>query len=135
MKHRRVLAVIGLILVLGVGVVFNANVRGFFHAIVVAPPGVCGRPFSAAEWQSKHATEGERSIRSQMADELISSRRLIGMSKLQVAKLLGEPGAASHDNVSEYVLGPERGWGVDYETLRITFDRSGEVVKAEISAN
>lgn len=92
------------------------------------------RSFDSVAWQSKHATDGDYSIRSRMVDDLISSKRLSGMDRKQVTKLLGKPDNLI-GNQYWYSLGEERGYlKVDWEALEITFS-SGRVVKVETSVH
>ena len=71
-----------------------------------------------------------------MVDDLISSRRLIGLQPDQVKKLLGPPAApgfpyGARDSALHYELGPERGlFRMDSEWLLIGTGADGAINKA-----
>ncbi len=89
-------------------------------------------PFNASKWQ-RHSLDGNPMwpTRLRMADDLISSHRLIGLSRKEVEQLLGPPDHTSwgDDPGLVYFLGPERGMiRIDSELLFVTLDRVGNVV-------
>ena len=91
--------------------------------------------FEANTWRNQQYIEHDVMWppRLRMVDDLMSTRRLDGLTKDQVLELLGKPedkgfpaGAASCD--IHYYLGPERGvLRIDSEWLFITLDDSGRV--------
>jgi outer membrane protein assembly factor BamE (lipoprotein component of BamABCDE complex) len=63
-----------------------------------------------------------------MADDLVRTRRLDGMTRAQVIALLGEPPKTPYfkDYDLVYLLGPERGsLRIDSEWLVVKFGRDG----------
>lgn len=89
---------------------------------------LCFRPstnFDAARWNDKNLPA---SVRLQMADDLIRTHRLDGMTRGEVIALLGEPPKTPYFKNYElvYLLGPERGlMRIDSEWLIVTFGRDG----------
>ena len=65
--------------------------------------------------------------RQRMMEDLVENH-LTGLTKTEVVSLLGDPdsGLLSRESESSivYVLGPERGLGVDYQCLMINFDEN-----------
>jgi len=81
--------------------------------------------FDAAHWNAKNLPA---SVRLQMADDLIQTHRLDGMTRSQVISLLGEPPKTPYfkDYDLVYLLGPERGFmPIDSEWLVVKFGRDG----------
>lgn len=75
--------------------------------------------------------------RKRMADDLLKRGLLKQKTRAEVIELLGEPDNASFtskDGIA-YVLGPERGYGVDYEWLQIHFDTRGYVRDANTTTD
>jgi hypothetical protein len=73
--------------------------------------------------------------RQRMADWLVYSGKLTGLTKPQVYAMLGEP--PSTDKFPEwdvvYVLGPERGFiSIDYEWLALRLGADGKVSDATV---
>ena len=90
------------------------------------------RAFDSHAW--KHQTRAEEASmgppRLCMADSLVGSGRLDGMTKGQVIDLLGPPSSEVTDDTYffDYYLGPERGFiRIDSETLVIEFRDDGKV--------
>ncbi len=73
--------------------------------------------------------------RARIADRLISSQALIGRSKSDIAKMLGEPPPTEYFREWDmvYILGSERGFfSIDSEWLVIQLDSSGTATDASI---
>ncbi|RYD95164.1 MAG: hypothetical protein EOP50_08395 [Sphingobacteriales bacterium] len=73
--------------------------------------------------------------RARIADRLISTQALIGKSKPDIAKMLGEPPPTEYFREWDmvYILGAERGFlSIDSEWLVIQFDSSGTATEAAI---
>ncbi len=70
-----------------------------------------------------------------MADGLVGSKKLIGMTRQELQELLGSsPENDRYPGALTYWLGPERGFmSIDSEWLVIGFDDSGKASSAEIS--
>jgi hypothetical protein len=88
-------------------------------------------PFDGAAWQDMRQINSEDPVRIRMVDDLIRSKRLDGLSRAEVERLLGNIGiktslffGQSHDLA--YWLGPERG-SIYIEWLAIDFDKDGVV--------
>jgi len=96
------------------------------------------RDFERSSWLN--GTKESQGIfpRLGMADSLIASNTLHGMSKKKVLDLLGKPDMEkvrwNEENISLiYWLGPERGFmSVDSEWLAIRIDKKGKVYKYSI---
>jgi len=92
--------------------------------------------FSPEQWQAVSATEGTYPTPRQMMVSEVK-KRVIGLSRQQVVALLGPPTETNKivsplDNSLVYVLGPERGVGVDFEWLRIDVNDTGVVIAATV---
>ena len=91
--------------------------------------------FDSAAWQDVKQVESHDPVRIRMVDSLISSRRLDGISREEVEKLLGKSDDTEYFKAYDavYWLGPERGFiGIDSEWLVITYDAHGKVRSHEI---
>lgn len=76
--------------------------------------------------------------RYRIADRLVSSGRLIGMTRAQVIELLGPPTDTDkfRDHTLVYVLGPERGFiSIDYEWLLVDTGTDGKVRSAAVTSD
>ena len=71
--------------------------------------------------------------RQRIADALTECRSLEGLGREQVLRMLRPPNsrAANHPG-DAWVLGPERGYGVDNELLEVGYDAAGRVRRVEI---
>ena len=93
------------------------------------------RTFDAVAWRVQESTEQDSMWppRLCMVDDLMASRRLIGMTKTQVVELLGPPepeGFPFGANASDihYYLGPDRGFiRIDSEWLLLKFGEDGRL--------
>src|SRR4030095_3738359 len=95
----------------------------------------CPLPFVPSWWNVDAERGTMLRTRYRIADHLVGSGRLIGMSKSDVVGLLGPPADADKftDHGLVYVLGPERGWiSIDYEWLLVDFDSAGRVNSAVV---
>jgi hypothetical protein len=85
--------------------------------------------FDGESWRSDPG--GRLGVRLTMADGLIARCALRKLSRRAVIQMLGEPVANNSfapdgwDTV--YLLGEERGLGIDHEWLAIRFDKTGNV--------
>lgn len=88
--------------------------------------------FVSADWKNPKLVYSNDPIRIRMVDDLLRRRRLVGMSRLEVLKLLGRPDyrfGARHYYF--YFLGPERGWlQIDDEMPMLDFGGSDRVISA-----
>lgn len=48
-------------------------------------------PFDGDSWKNGHVPFWSQPIRARMARDIVSTRRLIGLSKIQVVSILGQP--------------------------------------------
>ena len=96
-------------------------------------------PFVASQWRASDPEEvGALRVRQRMADWLVITHRLDGLSHREVVDLLGNP--PPHDKFRGaglvYVLGPERGFiSIDYEWLVLTFGKAGTVEHVAIQTD
>ncbi|WP_049761603.1 hypothetical protein [Candidatus Korobacter versatilis] len=92
-------------------------------------------PFESRAWNDPAQIDGSDPVRIRMVDDLISSRRLDGLTRNEVEQLLGERTVSdtfAHHSLT-YWLGPERGFmGIDSEWLAIDFGTDGRVSKYQI---
>lgn len=105
--------------------------------VLTAPPAptINHIPFNAEAWRANPVSDLESmtlgTIRQTMVDDLLKQRRLIGMSRAEVEKLLGTPGKGMNGEF-EYLLGSERSsLAMDPEVLHIFFEND-RAVKAQI---
>ena len=96
--------------------------------------------FSSIQWKNAaHLSETPLwPVRLRMVDDLISSKRLDGLTKTEVLELLGqpyqtEPSLGAAPEMFSYYLGPERGViRIDSEWLVILFNDDGTVEQYRI---
>jgi len=95
-------------------------------------------PFVAAWWNPGGPSRGEvLHVRQRMADWMVYSKSLVGLSRAEVVLKLGRPEPSEYNAQGEdmvYVLGSARGvLTFDFiEALVLRFDQSGQVVEAKI---
>ena len=90
-------------------------------------------PFVRAAWDAESASDGPLHLRHRMADRLVSTQRLRGMSRARVVELLGEPDALTAGGEMVYVLGNDRSFlGIDSELLSVRLDHTGAVTGVAI---
>jgi hypothetical protein len=71
--------------------------------------------------------------RQRIADVLTECRSLEGLGRKQVLRMLRSPNARAASGPGDaWVLGPERGYGVDNESLEVRYDARGRVREVEI---
>ena len=71
--------------------------------------------------------------RQRIADALVECRSLEGRGRSEVLRMLRSPDGRSADGRADaWTLGPERGYGVDDESLEVRYDASGRVRQVEI---
>jgi hypothetical protein len=116
---------VGLVVVVGIVVFYAIVLRDFFG------PGQ--RPFDPVVWRSHPGRFDRGSIRQMMSDDLLRKHPLLGKSRLEVETLLGPADTTEYfpDYDMEYLLGQERGFGVDAEWLIIRLDSADKVVEAK----
>jgi outer membrane protein assembly factor BamE (lipoprotein component of BamABCDE complex) len=92
-----------------------------------------GRHFDRALWRNS-ATPA--SVRLRMADDLVNSQKLVGLTRQQVVELLGEPPKTEYFKEFDlvYYLGAERGFiSIDSEWLVLKLGPDGQVKRASIA--
>ncbi len=92
-----------------------------------------GRHFDPSKWRNS-ATPA--SARLRMADDLVNSQRLVGLTRQEVVVLLGEPPKTEYFKEFDlvYYLGPERGFmSIDSEWLVLKLGPEGRVKRATIA--
>jgi hypothetical protein len=92
-----------------------------------------GRHFDPSLWSNSRTPE---SVRLGMADDLIRTRMLLGLTRHEVVALLGEPPKTEYFEEFDliYYLGPERGFmGIDSEWLVLKLGPEGRVNRATIA--
>lgn len=86
--------------------------------------------FSTERWLKDHEE------RTDMVDDLLTERRLIGKTEKEVIALLGPPTDTEYFSAEDaivYYLGAERGFiSIDSEWLLLWYDDSDKVVKHEV---
>jgi len=71
-----------------------------------------------------------------MADDLVNSQKLVGLTRQEVVAILGEPPKTEYFKEFDlvYYLGPERGFmGIDSEWLVLKLGPEGRVKRATIA--
>jgi len=101
-------------------------------------------PFDAAAWkqvtgpQNATQSEGYRTIRSKMIEDLLKRYKFDGWTREQVVDLLGQPNDPG-DSFDQwdivYVLGLQRGgaFSLDWEALGFKFDSQGRVTSYHLA--
>jgi hypothetical protein len=92
-----------------------------------------GRHFDPSLWGD---SQTPASVRLRMADDLVDNKKLIGLTRLEVVALLGEPPKTEYFKEFDmvYYLGPERGFiSIDSEWLVLKLGPDGRVVRATIA--
>src|SRR3954470_8173451 len=93
-------------------------------------------PFVSSWWRSSDITTGgPLHLRQRMADWLVLTHGLNGMSAADVVKLLGNPPRTDKFRGAGlvYVLGRERGFvSIDFEWLVLTMGKAGTVENAAV---
>jgi hypothetical protein len=91
------------------------------------------RPFDPVAWRAGDR-QPERE-REEMADDLVASRALLGKTRSEVVRLLGEPPPTEYFRSFDlvYRLGMERGFmSIDSEWLVLKLGPDGRVVECRI---
>jgi hypothetical protein len=93
-----------------------------------------GRAFNPVAWRDEALVE--QGVRLSMADRLVARDALLGKTRSEVVKLLGEPtvpGGAVGVWDLEYLLGLHRGFpGIGYECLVMRLGADGRVCECRI---
>jgi len=88
-------------------------------------------PFDAEEWST-----ASMRLRGNMAADLISTRRLMKLSRTEVVQLLGRPGGKTEDTLWYGVdLGRREDFRGEAYRLRITFDGKGQAAAVELEGH
>jgi hypothetical protein len=90
-------------------------------------------PFDAVAWKSEEALTND--VRIRMVDDLLLRRSFRGMTREQVAAIIGVPDKTEYFKEWDlvYWLGPERGFiGIDSEWLVFRLDRQQKVTDLRI---
>ena len=107
---------------------------GFVSCFKQTEP-VESKSFDSKKWKSVSDVDLEKShLRLSMVDDLVSSRKLIGLNRDEVIAILGAP-QANHlfENIElVYLVGADRHFGIDFEWLVIETNENGIVVATEI---
>jgi hypothetical protein len=94
------------------------------------------RSFDSVVWKSSLSENSlANPVRLRMVDSLLRRHRLVGMSRAEIAALLGTPHPTEYFRNYDlvYWLGPERGFiSIDSEWLVIRFDSNDRVAEARI---
>ena len=102
-----------------------------WYAVYSAP-----LPFVQSWWNAAgYKPDDSLHKRARIADQLVSSKALIGKSRQQIVQMLGEPPPSEyfHDWNMVYKLGDERGsFSIDSEWLVIRFGSSGNATEAAV---
>jgi hypothetical protein len=91
------------------------------------------RPFDRKVWLANASNYGRGNPRGQMADDLRKRWLRKGMTRKEVKALLGEPDPQGPEGVYEYNLGNWAWCPICPDVLDIHFDKSGRLVRAEIT--
>jgi hypothetical protein len=92
-----------------------------------------GRHFDPSLWRNSTTPA---SVRLRMADDLVNSQKLVGLTRQEVVALLGEPPKTEYFKEFDlvYYLGPERGFmSIDSEWLVLKLGIEGRVKRATIA--
>lgn len=88
--------------------------------------------FNEAEWRSlARKTTDASCYRGGMAQDLKTNILRIGLTKVEVEKLLGEPDSI-RVTFHEYFLGMCSGLRIDFDTPDVHFDSEGRLVKVQV---
>jgi hypothetical protein len=86
--------------------------------------------FDSALWKSKKPFEHNRTVRSQMIDDLLSTHNFAGWERHELEALLGPPDKSNPEDWDVgYLLGADRSFGIDFEVLVFRFDDSARVTE------
>jgi hypothetical protein len=105
-------------------------------------PAASKKPFDSSEWKKAGLShsQGERSVRGQMLDDLLVRKaHLKGWSRQEVVDLLGQPSArmtGAATNTENYLVGHIKGCRPGYESsLVLTFDQDNKVADCGFSVD
>lgn len=91
-------------------------------------------PFDSNTWKTS-LSKPHDSIRLRMVDDLLRSRKLVGMTRTELVAILGEPPLlpSRRDYDMVYWLGPQRGYmGLDSESLGVRLSADQRVTEVRI---
>lgn len=86
--------------------------------------------FSSTVWKASPATCDHDSMRQRMVDDLLASKKLIGLQQSEVEALIGPSDGPYYGYDLCYMVGGQRGMGPDNEFLLIKLDEAGRVSEA-----
>jgi hypothetical protein len=94
---------------------------------------MAGRSFDAERWRA--AAPGT-DIRGKMAGDLVQSRRLVGMRRVEVIQLLGQPQRENREagrwSISYFLGQPQYGYGIDDDFLQADLRPDGTVAEVHV---
>lgn len=94
---------------------------GIFFCGLALSGKISGKKFDAEKWKTTNQNREENwSLRWDMMDSLRNNYELVGMSKIEITKLLGKPSEISKSDSFLYELGYTH-TGINTGTLTITF--------------
>lgn len=88
--------------------------------------------FDPVAWRASTGRDPDTpTTRQRSADALLHCRTLQGLRRPEVHRMLGPPDGRT-PGADLWVTGRDRGYGVDYEELRVRFGRGRRVVSAAL---
>ena len=121
-KKRKIAILIGTIL--AIPLIYVALTTSLYMGLSYYP----NRDFDQKEWFEDH------NKRYELSSDIIRSKMLIGKTKAEVRRILGNGGHKDEHNRWGYLLGITPGLSIDPEVLYIDFE-NGKVVKVEQHKN
>ena len=91
--------------------------------------------FDPVVWQDSIQVYSDLKPRGCMVDDLLAHYKLVGMTRAEIVRLLGEPRPTAYFREFDlvYWLGSERGWlSIDSEWLVMKLDGTGRVLEAKL---
>lgn len=101
-----------------------------------SPPSAQMIPFNPESWKREIGSDG-KSSRILMLDDLKSKYHLVGMRRIEVIELLGDPSRDyPKDEIGEndiaYFIGRDTGFGIDFVYLIFRCDENQVVTKLDL---
>lgn len=108
----------------------------FFGISVLLDDGVDQTPFVSNIWKNTPAVFSHDSVRLRMIDDFLESHSIVGMSRVEVILLIGEPDQTEYFKSYEmvYMLGQETGsyFAIDSQWFVLDLNDSERVVSYDI---
>ncbi len=108
----------------------------FFGISVLLDDGVDQTPFVSNVWKNTPAVFSHDSVRLRMIDDFLESHSIVGMSRVEVILLIGEPDQTEYFKSYEmvYMLGQETGsyFAIDSQWFVLDLNDSERVVSYDI---